>query len=212
MDKPEKALKVVSILDKVFPRARIALDFSNPLELLIAAILSAQTTDKLVNKVTAALFRKYRSASDYASATPDALQRDIGSVNFFRNKAKSIKGCCGMIQEGFGGRVPDTLDALTSLPGVGRKTANVVLGNAFGKQALAVDTHVKRVSMRLGLTKNDDPGEIEKDLSAILPERLWTKASLLLVLHGRNTCKARKPACERCPVTEFCDFYRASQR
>lgn len=207
MDKPEKALKVISILDKVFPKATIALDFSTPLELLIATILSAQTTDKLVNKVTEKLFKKYKCADDYAKAGLDALQKDISSVNFFRNKAKSIKECCMRLQEEFRGRVPDTLEALTTLAGVGRKTANVVLGNAFGKNALAVDTHVKRVSIRLGLTKNENPDEIEKDLTSIIPERLWTKAALLFILHGRNTCKAKNPACVRCPVREFCDFY-----
>ena len=207
MDKPEKALKVITILDKVFPKAKIALDFSNPLELLIATILSAQTTDKLVNKVTETLFKKYKRADDYAKAGLGALQKDISSVNFFRNKAKSIKECCRRIQEEFQGRVPDTLEALTTLAGVGRKTANVVLGGAFGKNALAVDTHVKRVTMRLGLTKNEEPDEIEKDLASIIPERLWTKASLLFILHGRNTCKAKNPGCVSCPVRDYCDFY-----
>ncbi len=210
MDKPEKAQKVISILDKVFPQAKTALNFSTPLQLLIATILSAQTTDKLVNKVTETLFKKYKGAEDFASAGLDALQKDISSVNFFRNKAKSIKECCRRIQEEFDGRVPDTVEALTTLAGVGRKTANVVLGNGFGKNALAVDTHVKRVSLRLGLTKNEDPDEIEKDLASIIPEMLWTKTSLLFILHGRNTCKAKNPGCVSCPVMDYCDFYKAS--
>lgn len=211
MDRASQSATVLSILGCVFPQARIALNFSNPLELLIAAILSARTTDKLVNKVTETLFRKYKGAEDYGSARLDALQKDINSVNFFRNKARAIKGCCGRIQEGFGGRVPDTLEGLISLPGVGRKTANIVLGNAFGKEALAVDTHVKRVSKRLGLAQKQDPDDIEEELTAFIPKRLWTKAGLLLILHGRNTCKAKDPACAICPVRDYCDSYKVSR-
>jgi len=208
MNNREKAKKVLDILEAEFPSAASALDFTNPLELLIATILSAQATDKLVNKVTATLFKKYRSAPDYANAAPEELEKDIGSVNFYRNKAKSLRGCCKKIAEEFGGRVPDTLEELVTLPGVGRKTANIVLGNAFGVPALAVDTHVKRVSQRLGLTASDDPDEIESDLTALLPASRWTKTTHLLIMHGRTTCVARKPRCADCKVSRFCDYFK----
>lgn len=208
MDRKEKAAKVLDILEKEFPNAAIALVFKNPLELLVSTILSAQATDKLVNKVTESLFKKYKSAADYAKAGIEELERDISSVNFYRNKAKSVKGAAMKIVAEFGGRVPDTLDELTALPGVGRKTANVVLGNAFGKCALAVDTHVKRVAKRLGLTSSDDPDKIEEDLSAIIPPKRWTQTTHLLIQHGRKTCKALKPDCGHCPVQAYCDYYR----
>lgn len=212
MDRKEKAKKVLDILEKEFPGARSALVFSNPLELLIATILSAQTTDKQVNKVTENLFRKYRTAGDYNSAGPEEIEKSISSVNFFRNKAKNIKGCCRKIVEEFGGKVPRTVGELTSLAGVGRKTANIVLGNAFGKNALAVDTHVKRVSQRLGLTDSDDPDEIEKDLCGIIPEKRWTMTTHLFILHGRKTCKAKNPLCEVCPVQDYCVYYSTVYR
>jgi len=208
MDLKEKAKKVFAILEREFPGAKPALDFNAPLELLIATILSAQATDKLVNKVTKTLFKKYKTASDYAGADLSVLEKDLSSVNFYRNKAKSVKGCCAKIVSVFGGRVPETLDELVALPGVGRKTANIVLGNAFGKDALAVDTHVKRVSRRLGLTKSDDPDEIEQDLCRIIPEKRWTRTTLLFILHGRTTCKAKKPACEACPIKDYCVYYK----
>lgn len=210
MDKKEKAKRVLDILEKEFPEATTALLFKTPLELLIATILSAQATDKFVNKVTPALFKKYRNAEDYARAGLDELEKDIGSINFFRNKAKSIKGCCTKIVEEFGGKVPETLDELTSLPGVGRKTANIVLGNAFGKNALAVDTHVKRVAQRLGLTESDDPDEIEADLCRIIPEQRWTKTTHLFILHGRKTCTARNPSCDICPIREYSLYFRTT--
>ncbi len=212
MDRKEKAKKVLDILEKEFPGARSALVFSNPLELLIATILSAQTTDKQVDKVTENLFRKYRTAGDYNSAGPEEIEKSISSVNFFRNKAKNIKGCCRKIVEEFGGKVPRTVGELTSLAGVGRKTANIVLGNAFGKNALAVDTHVKRVSQRLGLTDSDDPDEIEKDLCGIIPEKRWTMTTHLFILHGRKTCKAKNPLCEVCPVQDYCVYYSTVYR
>lgn len=208
MDSREKAKKVLDILEKEFPSASTALNFSNPLELLTATILSAQATDKLVNKVTVALFKKYRTARDYATAPPEELEKDIGSVNFYRNKAKSLRGCCKKIDEEFGGRVPDTLEALVTLPGVGRKTANIVLGNAFGVPALAVDTHVKRVSQRLGLTASDDPDEIESDLTAVIPSRRWTMTTHLFIMHGRATCVARKPRCPECKITAYCEYFK----
>ena len=208
MDNREKAKKVLDILEKEFPSASTALNFSNPLELLIATILSAQATDKLVNKVTETLFKKYRTARDYAGASQEEFEKDIGSVNFYRNKAKSVRGCCKKIVEDFAGKVPDTLEDLVSLPGVGRKTANIVLGNAFGTPALAVDTHVKRVSQRLGLTVSDDPDEIETDLTSVIPPKRWTLTTHLLIMHGRTTCIARKPRCPECKVSSLCDYFR----
>lgn len=208
MDNREKAKKVLDILEKEFPSVTTALNFSNPLELLIATILSAQATDKLVNKVTDTLFRKYRGAEDYAGASPEELEKAIGSVNFYRNKAKSLRGCCKKIMEDFGGRVPDTLEDLVTLPGVGRKTANIVLGNAFGKPALAVDTHVKRVSQRLGLTASDDPDEIEADLTSVIPGKRWTRTTHLFIMHGRTTCVARNPRCPVCKITACCEYFK----
>lgn len=208
MTKSEKAEKVLDILEGEFPGAATALEFSNPLELLIATILSAQATDKLVNKVTADLFKKYKTAREYSITPLEELQQDISSINFYRNKSKSIKNCTSMIVEDFGGEVPDNLDDLVKLPGVGRKTANIVLGNAFGIEALAVDTHVKRVAGRLGFTKNTDPDKIEADLTDIIPEKRWTVTTHLLILHGRKTCTARSPKCDRCPVSSLCDYFK----
>jgi len=205
----EKASRIISILSGEFPGARSALEFSSPLELLIATILSAQATDKLVNTVTADLFKKYRTAADYAGAPLEELEADMRRVNFFRNKARNIKKCCARLVEEFGGEVPKNLDDLVSLPGVGRKTANIVLGNAFGIPALAVDTHVKRVSTRLGLSTSEKPDDIERDLTAIIERKHWTEATHLLILHGRKTCKARRPLCGACPVRELCDYYGA---
>lgn len=210
MDKKEKAKKVLEILEREFPEAKIALEFRNPLELLIATILSAQATDKLVNKVTGHLFKKYRSAKDFAEADLSELETDISSINFFRNKAKSIKACCAVLIEKHGGKVPNTLEDLVELPGVGRKTANIVLGNAYGKNALAVDTHVKRVSQRLGLTESDDPDTIEEDLKALIPEEMWTKTTHLFIQHGRKTCKAINPFCYTCPLRDYSVYYKTT--
>lgn len=208
MKKEEKARKILDILREEFPNASIALNFSKPLELLVATILSAQATDKLVNKVTAELFKKYRSARDYAEKDPAELERDISSINFYRNKARSIRNCCKKLVEDFGGEVPSRLEDLVKLPGVGRKTANIVLGNAFGIPGLAVDTHVKRVSRRLGLTESENPDDIEKDLCAIIDRKRWTEATNLLILHGRNACKARGPKCEICRLRPWCEYYK----
>jgi endonuclease-3 len=210
MDLGERAKKVLDILSREFQDAGTALVFSNPLELLISTVLSAQATDKLINKITVELFKKYRTASDYARAPIAELEADISSVNFFRNKAKSIKGLGEKLAGEYGGKVPDTLDDLTSLPGVGRKTANIILGNAFGIDALAVDTHVKRVSGRLGFTTNTDPDKIEVDLCKIIPEKRWTATTHLLILHGRKTCKARGPLCNECPVSALCDYFETT--
>lgn len=208
MDIKEKAKRVLDILEEEFPNAAIELHFDNPLELLVATILSAQATDKLVNKVTGELFQRYRSASDYAGSDIGELEKAIGSVNFFRNKAKNIKACCRILVDRYAGSVPASLEDLTGLPGVGRKTANVVLANAFGKEALAVDTHVKRVARRLGLTGSDDPDRVERDLCSLIPQSRRARTTTLFILHGRKSCKARNPACERCPLTRYCVYFK----
>lgn len=203
--------KIIRALRKVYPDARCALNHSNPLELLIATILSAQCTDNRVNIVTAELFRKYRSCKDYLSVQQVELEKDINSVTFFRNKSKAIQGTCRILVEEHAGRVPETLEELIELPGVGRKTANVVLGNAFGiPSGVVVDTHVMRLSQRLGLTTNKDPKKIEADLIKILPHKEWIDFSHLLILHGRGICKARNPACDKCVVESLCPSSRNS--
>jgi len=198
--------KIIAILSKKIPDSTIALKFSNPLELLIATILSAQCTDAKVNQVTVDLFRRYRSARDYAESNLAKLEEEIRPTGFYRNKAKSIQKCGQELVKRFGGDVPKTLEDLVTLPGVGRKTANVLLGNAFGIPGIAVDTHVHRVSQRIGLTKNDDPVKIEFDLMEIVPKEEWTHFSNLLIWHGRKTCVAKKPLCGICPIRKWCDF------
>ena len=198
--------KIVKILSKETPDSTIALKFSNPLELLIATILSAQCTDVKVNQVTPHLFKKYHVAKDYADSSLATLEAEIRPTGFYRNKAKSIQKCCQELEKRFGGEVPKTLEDLVTLPGVGRKTANVILGNAFGIPGIAVDTHVHRVSRRIGLTKNDDPVKIEFDLMKIVPKEEWAHFSNLLIWHGRRICVARKPLCERCPIRKECDY------
>jgi len=205
-DLRKKVKEIIKILTKEIPNSRIALKFSNPLELLIATILSAQCTDVKVNQVTVDLFKKYRSTKDYADANLARLEGEIRPTGFYRNKAKSIQKCCQELLKRFGGHVPKTLEELVTLPGVGRKTANVLLGNAFGIPGIVVDTHVHRVSQRIGLTKNDDPVKIEFDLMEIVPEEEWTHFSNLLVWHGRRTCVARKPLCGICPIRKWCDY------
>lgn len=208
MNKREKAKKVLDILGRVFSDARIALNFSNPLELLISTILSARCTDERVNIVTDTLFKKYGSAGDYARVDLEELASDIKSINFFNNKARSIQKCAVQLIEDFSGRVPSTLIELVTLAGVGRKTANVVLGNAFNVPALAVDTHVLRVAGRIGLAHEKDPDKVEAELTAVIPQERWTVATRLLILHGRTICKARKPLCESCPVSALCDWFK----
>ncbi len=200
----ETAVKALDILAKEHPEARVTLDFKNPLELLVATILAAQCTDERVNRVTRDLFRKYRTAADYARADQNKFEEEIRSTGFFRNKAKNIILCARKIDSQFNGRAPQTLEELTSLPGVGRKTANILLGNAFGKQAIAVDTHVKRVTRRLGWAKSEDPDKIEFELMEIVPPERWTLAGHQLVFHGRKICMAKKPQCPVCPVAKFC--------
>jgi endonuclease-3 len=201
-----KVKEILKTLSKEIPDARIALRSSNPLELLIATILSAQCTDVKVNQVTEELFREYRSAKDYAEADLTKFEEEIRSTGFYRNKAMAIRKCCQELVTRFGGEVPKTLEELVTLPGVGRKTANVILGNAFGIPGIVVDTHVQRVSQRIGLTKNSDPVKIEFDLMEIVPKEEWTRFSNLLVWHGRRTCVARKPLCEQCPIRKWCDY------
>jgi len=192
-------------LRKHYPDAICALNFRTPLELLIATILSAQCTDVRVNIVTKDLFRKYRSAADYAAARQSVLEKDIQSTGFFRNKAKSIKVCCKTLADLYNGEVPRDLDALVSLQGVGRKTANVVLGTAFRlATGVVVDTHVTRISRRLGLTANSDPVRIERDLMALLPRKEWIDFSHRMIHHGRQICIARRPKCDICPLADIC--------
>ncbi len=200
----ERVKKILPALEKLYPGARTALNFRNPLELLIATILSAQCTDVRVNMVTKDLFKKYKSASNWVKADTKDIELDIKSTGFYHNKAISIKGACTALIERFDGKVPDTMDELLKLPGVGRKTANVVLGNAFGKPAIACDTHVIRLSRRLGLSENSNAVKLEFDLAEIVPKRRWTLFSHLLIFHGRNVCSARKPDCENCRIAEFC--------
>jgi endonuclease-3 len=205
-DLRNRVKKIMRILSKEIPDASVALKFSNPFELLIATILSAQCTDVKVNQVTVDLFKKYRTAKDYAESNLGTLEEEIRPTGFYRNKAKSVQKCCQELVKRFGGEVPKTLDDLVTLPGVGRKTANVLLGNAFGIPGIAVDTHVHRVSRRIGLTKNDDPVKIEFDLMEIVPKEEWAHFSNLLIWHGRKTCVARKPLCGICPIRKECDY------
>ncbi len=199
------AARVVRALGSHYPDAKCALDFTNPLELLVATILSAQCTDERVNLVTKDLFRKYRSAADYARARRSRLEEEIKSTGFFRNKAKSIKECCQALVDEHGGRLPREIDVLVRLPGIGRKTANVVLGTAFGiASGIVVDTHVVRVSRRLGLTEKKDAVKIEQDLTEQIPRKEWVDFSHRMIHHGRRICAARKPKCEECPMESFC--------
>ena len=198
--------KIIPRLEKAHPDAKLDLDFTNSLELLIALILAAQARDDLVNKVTVELFQANHSAADYANTPLERLESQIGKINFYRNKAKSIHNCCKQLVERFGGKVPDNLEDLLSLPGVGRKTANIVLGNGFGQPAIGVDTHVMRLSQRLGFTKNSDPDKIEADLTAIVPEKQRVSFCHLLQYHGRRICVAKKPKCPDCTIEDLCPF------
>ena len=203
----DRVRAILPILKKTYPQAKCRLDHTTPLELLVATILSAQCTDDRVNIVTKSLFKKYKSARDYAKVTQEALEKDIQSTGFYRNKAKSIRAMAAALLEHHGGNVPQTMDELTHLAGVGRKTANVVLGNAFDQNVgVVVDTHIGRVSQRLGLTDHADPVKIEQDLMPIVPQPEWTLWAHLLIAHGRAICQARKPKCEICPLLAYCPF------
>lgn len=197
--------EILRRLDKEYPGATTALRYSNPLELLVATILSAQCTDERVNQVTESLFRKYRSAADYARASQEELEQEIKSTGFFRNKAKMIRECCQILAEKYGGEVPKDIDILTQLPGIGRKTANVVLGTAYGiPTGVVVDTHVERVSRRLGLTQQKNRDKIEEDLMRLVPQKKWILFSHQLIHHGRRVCTARKPKCDACVLEDLC--------
>ena len=198
------AAEISRILNGIYPDAGTALIFQNPLELLVATVLSAQCTDERVNKVTRDLFKKYPSARDYARADLSELEEDIRPTGFFRNKAKAVKNFCVELEEKFGGEVPANLDDLVSLPGIGRKTANLVLGEAFGVPGIVVDTHVLRLARRIGLTEKSDPVKVEFDLMEIVPKKQWTTFSNLLILHGRAVCNARKPKHEACRIVDLC--------
>jgi len=200
------AKKILKLLLKKYPNPKIALNFSNPLELLIATILSAQCTDVRVNEVTKNLFKKYKTAKDYADVDLRTFEKEIKPTGFYKNKAKMIKECCEKIVTEFNGKVPETLEELTTLPGVGRKTANVVLGSAFGKQTVAVDTHVLRFSNRLGIASSNDPAEVEKQLTRQIPPGQLTAFNLALILYGREICSAKRPKCPECVLYNECEW------
>ena len=204
----DKVKHILEELDKAYPKAGTALHFSNPYQLLVATILSAQCTDKRVNDLTPSLFEKYPDAAAMARADIGELENDVRPTGFFRNKAKSLKGCTQGLVERHGGEVPADLDAMVKLPGVGRKTANLVLGEAFGIPGLVVDTHFSRVSQRLGLTRETDAVKIEFDLMEKIPKERWTLFSNQLILHGRAICTARKPKCPECPLSPWCDYFQ----
>jgi len=198
--------KIITRLKKAYPDARLALNFSNPFELLIALILAARTRDELVKAVTPELFKRYRTAADWANEKPEVLHKLLSRINFYRNKTRAIQKACRVLVEKFGGKVPDRLEDLLTLPGVGRKTANILLGNAFGQPAIGVDTHVARVSQRLGLTEHSDPDEIEADLTQIVPKKERVKFCHLFQFHGRRVCVAREPHCPQCPINDLCPY------
>ena len=205
MDEKERIQEIRKLLKKEYPKPTVALNFSNPLEMLIATILSAQATDVKVNEVTKDLFKNYKTARDYAEADRTELENDIRPTGFYRNKAKYLQEACKLIIEKFDGNVPETMEGLISLPGVARKTANIVISNAFGKiEGIAVDTHVKRLSQRLGLTKNKNPDKIEQDFMAIIPKKEWFQFTYMIIDHGRKICHAKKPEHDKCVVRELC--------
>ncbi|MGW8288804.1 MAG: endonuclease III [Candidatus Bathyarchaeia archaeon] len=205
LDKKTRLLKIIELLEKEYPKAKTALHYSSPLEILVATILSAQCTDKRVNLVTPSLFKKYKTAKDYANADLAELEQDIKSTGFYRNKAKNIKNASRMIVERFDSQVPQTMEEILMLPGVARKTANIVLSNAYGViVGIAVDTHVRRLSKRLGLTEKTNPDKIEKDLMQIVPKSHWKSITNLLISHGRAVCDARKPKCGICCLNKIC--------
>jgi len=200
-----RASKVIELLEKEYSDAEIALEYTNPLELLIATILSAQATDQQINTITPKLFKKYKIAKDYANADLPELEQYIKSSGFYHNKAKNIKNCCKTLVEKFHSKIPKTMNELLELPGVGRKTANIVLANAFGVvEGVAVDTHVGRLAQRLGLTEKGDPNKIEADLMKIVPKDKWMRITDLLIFHGRRVCTAKKPNCAGCALNKIC--------
>ena len=205
LEPKERAAKIIALLEKEHPDAKIALKFSNPLELLIATILSAQTTDERVNIVTESLFKKYTKPEEYAGADLVKLEQDIRSTGFYHNKARNIQNCCKLLVEKYNSQVPRTMEELVELPGVARKTANIVLYGAYGKiEGVAVDTHVRRLSQRLGLTENEDQDKIEQDLMRLVPKEKWMHLTDLLIFHGRRVCIAKKPRCDACMLNKIC--------
>jgi endonuclease-3 len=205
LESKTRVMKIIELLEEEYPDAKTALNYSNPLELLVATILSAQCTDKRVNAVTKSLFKKYKTADDYADADLGELGEDVRSTGFYRNKARNIKKSSQLLIEKFNSQVPRTMNEILELPGVARKTANIVLSNAYGViEGIAVDTHVRRLSQRLGLTGNKNPDKIEKDLMEIVPASHWRRITDLLIFHGRNICVARKPKCSSCVLNKFC--------
>jgi len=207
----ERAGKIVAELYRLYPDAKCSLDFTTPLELLVATILSAQCTDVLVNSVTPALFKKYREAADYANTPIEELEQDVRKTGFYRSKAKHLQDAGRMLVERYGGAVPQTMEELTALPGVARKTANVVMGNAYGiVEGVVVDTHVGRLARRLGLTASDDPARVEQELMALVPRQDWLPLSHMLIYHGRAVCQARRPLCEECTLVALCPTGQAN--
>ncbi len=205
-DQKRRTREIIKILDRTYQDATLALHFTTPLELLIALILAAQCTDERVNQVTASLFKKYRTPRDWAGLDRSTLEAEIRSTGFYRNKAKAIQECCRELVARFRGQVPDRIEDLISLPGVGRKTANILRGNAFGQPAIGVDTHVGRLAQRLGLTRETNPDKIESDLNQLVPDAMKTRFCHLLQAHGRAICLARKPDCSACPVNRLCPY------
>jgi len=205
--KKKRALVVSKVLEKAFPNARVELDYENALELMVATVLSAQCTDIKVNEVTHSLFKKYRSAEDYLQVETEELEEDIRPTGFYRQKAKNIRAAMRILTDEHGGQVPGDMDSLTKLPGIGRKSANVLLGNIFGVPGIVVDTHVGRVSRRLDLTQEKDPVKVERALGELLPTESWTVFGQRLVLHGRYVCKSRKPLCDECGLMAECAFF-----
>ena len=206
MRKKERAALILKELERLYPEAACSLDFKNALELLIATQLAAQCTDKRVNIVTKDLFQKYKTVEDYAGADLTELEEDIRTTGFFRNKAKNIKACCIKLLKEFDGEVPGTLEELLTLPGVGRKTANVVLSSVFGVPGVIVDTHCGRLARRMGFTVSENPDIVERDLMKIIPKDQWSQFSHYLVFHGREICDARKPKCDKCSILPYCDY------
>lgn len=202
----ERVGKIIQKLERVHPDAKLDLNFSTPLELLVALILAAQARDDLVNQITPTLFVNYRTAEDYAAAPLEQLEKDVRRINFYRNKSRLIKNCCRELVRSFNGEVPRNLEELLTLPGVGRKTGNIVLGNAFGQQAIGVDTHVMRLSQRLGFTRNTNPDKIEADLMSVVPEKKRVRFCHLLQYHGRRVCLAKKPRCPECTIRNLCPY------
>ncbi len=207
MNKKEKALQMIEVLDKLYPDAECSLKYENPLQLLISTQLAAQCTDARVNIVAKDLYTKYPTVEAFANADVRELEEDIKSTGFYRNKAKNIIACCKIITEKYNGKIPDNMEELLELPGVGRKTANLYLYEIHGKQGVVVDTHAKRLSNRTGLTKNEDPEKIEYDLQKIIPQSRWADFCHKLVFHGRAVCNARKPECEKCEINHLCSYY-----